>query len=80
MSAPLQRLAGYDTSEDSMSGNTTIGQKGIIGVGPIRVGLIGYGFAGKTFHAPLIRCVPGLELTVVGYVKFCHSQLLMKLI
>ena len=32
----------------------------------IRVGLIGYGFAGKSFHAPLIRAVPGLELTVVG--------------
>jgi predicted dehydrogenase len=35
----------------------------------IRVGLIGYGFAGKTFHAPLIRCVPGLALTVVGSSK-----------
>lgn len=32
----------------------------------IRVGLIGYGYAGKTFHAPLIQSVPGLELTVVG--------------
>ncbi len=32
----------------------------------IRVGLIGYGFAGKVFHAPLIRSVPGLALTVVG--------------
>ena len=32
----------------------------------IRVGLIGYGFAGKTFHVPLIRSVPGLALTVVG--------------
>ena len=32
----------------------------------IRVGLIGYGYAGKTFHAPLIRTVPGLELAVVG--------------
>lgn len=32
----------------------------------IRVGLIGYGYAGKTFHAPLIRTVPGLELTLVG--------------
>jgi len=32
----------------------------------IRVGLIGYGFAGKSFHAPLIAAVPGLELTVVG--------------
>jgi predicted dehydrogenase len=32
----------------------------------IRVGLIGYGFAGKSFHAPLIRCIPGLALTVIG--------------
>jgi predicted dehydrogenase len=32
----------------------------------IRVGLIGYGYAGKTFHAPLILSVPGLALTVVG--------------
>jgi predicted dehydrogenase len=31
--------------------------------------LIGYGFAGKTFHAPLIRCLPGLALTVVGSSK-----------
>ena len=42
-----------------MSGNTRT----------IRVGLIGYGFAGKTFHAPLIRCAPGLALTVVGSSK-----------
>ena len=33
---------------------------------PLRAGLIGYGYAGKTFHAPLLRAVPGLELTVVG--------------
>lgn len=33
---------------------------------PIRVGLIGYGFAGKTFHAPLIQSVPGLLLTHVS--------------
>ena len=32
----------------------------------IRVGLIGYGYAGKTFHAPLISAVPGLALTTVG--------------
>jgi predicted dehydrogenase len=38
----------------------------IVRSNPIRVGLIGYGFAGKTFHAPLIRTVPGLALTVVG--------------
>ena len=35
----------------------------------IRVGLIGYGYAGKTFHAPLIRSVTGLQLTVVGSSK-----------
>jgi predicted dehydrogenase len=33
---------------------------------PIRVALIGFGFVGKTFHAPLIQSVPGLELTVVS--------------
>lgn len=30
------------------------------------MGLIGYGYAGKTFHAPLIRSVPSLDLVVVG--------------
>src|SRR5271163_4778572 len=29
---------------------------------PLRAALIGYGFAGKTFHAPLINAVPGLAL------------------
>ncbi|MBD8898506.1 oxidoreductase [Rhodanobacter sp. DHG33] len=32
---------------------------------PLRVALIGYGYAGKTFHAPLIRSVPGLVLGTV---------------
>jgi predicted dehydrogenase/predicted N-acetyltransferase YhbS len=31
----------------------------------IRVALIGYGYAGRTFHAPLIRATPGFELAVV---------------
>jgi predicted dehydrogenase len=35
----------------------------------VRVGLIGYGYAGKTFHAPLIQSVAGLQLTVVGSSK-----------
>jgi predicted dehydrogenase len=35
----------------------------------VRVGLIGYGYAGKTFHAPLIQTVAGLALTVVGSSK-----------
>lgn len=33
---------------------------------PLRVGLIGFGYAGKTFHAPLIRATPGLELAAVA--------------
>jgi len=32
----------------------------------LRVGLIGYGYAGRTFHAPLIAGVPGLELAAVS--------------
>ena len=32
----------------------------------IRVALIGYGYAGRTFHAPLIRATPGLELTAIS--------------
>ena len=52
----------------------------------ICVGLIGFGYAGRTFHAPLVRCVPGLELTAVasqrgdevrrqvGAVKVCTAD------
>jgi predicted dehydrogenase len=32
---------------------------------PIRVALIGYGLAGKVFHAPLIRATTALELAIV---------------
>lgn len=32
----------------------------------IRVGPVGYGYAGKTFHAPLIAGTPGLELAAVA--------------
>jgi predicted dehydrogenase len=32
----------------------------------LRVALLGYGYVGKTFHAPLIRATDGLSLTVVG--------------
>jgi scyllo-inositol 2-dehydrogenase (NADP+) len=31
----------------------------------INVGLVGWGFAGKTFHAPVIRATEGLRLTVI---------------
>src|SRR6185369_7217421 len=33
---------------------------------PIRVAIIGYGYATKTFHAPLIASVPGLALRAVS--------------
>lgn len=32
----------------------------------LRVGLVGFGYAGKTFHAPLIRATPGLELACLA--------------
>jgi predicted dehydrogenase len=32
----------------------------------IHVALIGYGYAGRVFHAPLISATPGLELAVIG--------------
>src|SRR5213593_5228597 len=31
----------------------------------LNVGLVGCGFAGKTFHAPVIRVVEGLRLTTI---------------
>ena len=33
---------------------------------PIRAALLGYGYAGKTFHAPLIAATPGWELACVA--------------
>jgi len=32
----------------------------------IRVAVVGYGFAGKTFHAPVLAGVPGMELAAVA--------------
>ena len=31
----------------------------------LNVGLVGFGFAGKVFHAPVIRAVDGLRLSVI---------------
>ncbi|STT17112.1 DeoR faimly transcriptional regulator [Klebsiella pneumoniae] len=42
-------IADANNVENLMSNNT------------INIALIGYGFVGKTFHAPLIRSVPGAE-------------------
>lgn len=35
----------------------------------LRVGLVGYGFAGKTFHAPLLGTTPGLTLAAIASSK-----------
>ena len=32
----------------------------------LNVGIVGYGFATKTFHAPLVAGVPGLKLTAIS--------------
>src|SRR3954470_13305480 len=32
----------------------------------IRVGLVGYGLGGSTFHAPLVSATPGLELVAIA--------------
>jgi len=31
----------------------------------LNVGIVGFGFATKVFHAPVIRAVPGLKLTTI---------------
>ena len=33
---------------------------------PLRVGLVGYGFGGSTFHAPLFGATPGLQLVAIA--------------
>lgn len=32
----------------------------------LRAGLVGYGFAGQTFHAPVVSAVPGVELVAIA--------------
>lgn len=33
---------------------------------PLKVGLVGFGYAGQTFHAPLLQATPGLTLCAVA--------------
>lgn len=35
----------------------------------VRTALLGYGFAGRDIHAPLLRSVPGIEITVVSTTR-----------
>lgn len=37
-----------------------------VSAAPVRVGLIGFGYAGRTFHAPLIRATEGIALVAVA--------------
>src|SRR5215469_4904480 len=39
----------------------------------IRIGLVGFGLAGRVFHAPLISSVEGLELAAVVERKSDHA-------
>lgn len=41
---------------------------------PVRAGLIGFGFAGRTFHAPLLRTTPGLHLAAVASTQPAEVQ------
>src|SRR5688500_10859832 len=36
---------------------------------PIKVGLIGFGMAGQTFHAPTISCTEGVTLATIRETK-----------
>src|SRR5450755_4528985 len=40
-------------------------KKGANALSEIGVGLIGFGLAGRSFHAPVIRAVPGLRLVAI---------------
>lgn len=39
---------------------------GLNAMKPVRTGLLGFGFAGRTFHAPLLRNTPGLDFCAVA--------------
>jgi predicted dehydrogenase len=52
-----------DRPDFAVSRNRQAGEKAV--TKPIRVALVGYGLAGKAFHAPLIRATSGLELAIV---------------
>jgi predicted dehydrogenase len=40
----------------------------------VRVGLIGFGLAGRAFHAPVIRAVPGMELACIVERSSTHAR------
>ena len=43
-----------------------MGRERVASRADVRVALIGFGYAGRMFHAPLIAATPGLALSVVG--------------
>ena len=52
---------GKDGSPQRAPGDGNIGNGR-----PVRVGLVGYGLGGSTFHAPLVSATPGLELVAIA--------------
>jgi predicted dehydrogenase len=50
--------------DDVALGETSIGDS--TKESPLRVALIGYGYVGKTFHAPLIRSIAGFDLAIIA--------------
>jgi scyllo-inositol 2-dehydrogenase (NADP+) len=40
----------------------------------VRVGLIGYGLAGRFFHAPFIACTPGMQLAAVSTSRHAEVE------
>jgi scyllo-inositol 2-dehydrogenase (NADP+) len=54
--AMFHKLKGHEDP-----GNVTVWERD-----PVRVGLVGYGLGGSTFHAPLVAATPGLELVAIA--------------
>src|SRR6266704_713158 len=48
------------TASRSNAGGSAIYDRSMIGIG-----LVGFGFAGRVFHAPIISAVPGLRLRAI---------------
>ncbi|MFD2329582.1 oxidoreductase [Cohnella sp. GCM10020058] len=65
MSLAIEDSGRVDGSEQSKGSDESERSKGSVERREIGVGLIGYGFAGRTFHAPVIASVPGLALRSV---------------
>jgi predicted dehydrogenase len=55
-----------EKDSDTLAGSKISMKDGPMSDGMLRVGLIGFGYAGRTFHAPLISTTTGLALAAVA--------------